>query len=148
MSHSFRAGIPTLMARAGYSDSEIQRQGRWRSSAFLVYCKLGRASRWKDQLTLTQRISNFYIRYNRPTRLNHNIFLDNVDSGEDGCSDIEDDCVTTVEDSLLDDSVIQTTSFPHTSRKRSRDDDHPSPVMENTHLVHGSCPQTPPASSA
>ena len=46
LSHSFRAGIPTLMARAGYSDSEIQRQGRWRSSAFLVYCKLGRASNY------------------------------------------------------------------------------------------------------
>ena len=40
LSHSFRAGIPTLMARVGYTDSEKQRQGRWRSSAFLVYCKL------------------------------------------------------------------------------------------------------------
>ena len=38
LSHSFRSGIPTLMARAGYSDGEIQRQGRWRSSAFLAYC--------------------------------------------------------------------------------------------------------------
>ena len=63
LSHSFRAGIPTLMARAGYSDAEIQRQGRWRSSAFLSYCKLGRASRWKDQLTLTKSISLFHIRY-------------------------------------------------------------------------------------
>ena len=43
LSHSFRSGIPTLMARAGYSDSEIQRQGRWRSSAFLAYCKLRRS---------------------------------------------------------------------------------------------------------
>ena len=48
LSHSFRSGIPTLMARAGYSDGEIQRQGRWRSSAFLAYCKLGRAARWKN----------------------------------------------------------------------------------------------------
>ena len=63
LSHSFRAGIPTLMARAGYSDTEIQRQGRWRSSAFLSYCKLGRASRWKDQLSLTKKISHFHIRY-------------------------------------------------------------------------------------
>ena len=63
LSHSFRAGIPTLMARAGYSDAEIQRQGRWRSSAFLAYCKLGRASRWKDQLALTKSISQFHIRY-------------------------------------------------------------------------------------
>ena len=81
LSHSFRAGIPTLLAMAGYSDFEIQRQGRLWSSAFLVYCKLGRASHWKDQLALTQRISNFYIRYNRPTSLNHNICLDNVDGG-------------------------------------------------------------------
>ena len=63
LSHSFRSGIPTLMARAGYQDHEIQRQGRWRSSAFLTYCKLGRASRWKDQLTLSKRISSLYIRY-------------------------------------------------------------------------------------
>ena len=63
LSHSFRSGIPTLMARAGYQDHEIQRQGRWRSSAFLSYCKLGRASRWKDQLDLSKRISSLYIRY-------------------------------------------------------------------------------------
>ena len=107
-----------------------------------------RASHWKDQLTLTQRISNFYIRYNRLTRPNFNIFLDNVDSGEDGCSDIEDDCVTTVEDSLLDDCVIQTTPVPQTSGKRSRDNDHPRPVVENTQRVQGSNPQAPKASSA
>ena len=45
----------TLMARTGYSDAEIQRQGIWRSSAFLAYCKLGRASRWKDQLTFLKK---------------------------------------------------------------------------------------------
>ena len=39
------------------------------------------------------------------------MFLDNVDSEEDGCSDVEDDCVTQIEDSLLDGSVIQTTSI-------------------------------------
>ena len=63
LSHSFRSGIPTLMARAGYQDHEIKRQGRWRSTAFLAYCKLGRASRWKDQLTLAKPISSLYIRY-------------------------------------------------------------------------------------
>ena len=55
-SHSFRAGIPTLMARAGYPDNEIQRQGRWRSNAFVKYCHLGRHNRWKDQLELAQRV--------------------------------------------------------------------------------------------
>ena len=28
LSHSFHGVVPTLMARAGYSDAEIQRQGR------------------------------------------------------------------------------------------------------------------------
>ena len=55
-SHSFRAGVPTLMARVYYSDAEIQRQGRWRSSAFVSYCKLGRHNRWADQLDLAARI--------------------------------------------------------------------------------------------
>ena len=70
LSHSFRSGIPTLMARAGYQDYEIQRQGRRRSTAFLAYCKLERASRWKDQLTLSKRIASLYIRYVRSTNLN------------------------------------------------------------------------------
>ena len=60
-SHSFRAGIPTLMARAGYPDDEIQRQGRWRSSAFIRYCHLGRHNRWKDQLELSQRVPEMNI---------------------------------------------------------------------------------------
>ena len=65
------------------------------------------------------------------------MFLDNVDSEEDGCSDVEDDCITHVEDSLLDGSVIQTTSVPNNSAKRSRVEAHPSPVRENTHRVQG-----------
>ena len=73
LSHSFRSGIPTLMARAGYQYSEIQRQGRWRSSAFLAYCKLGRAALFK-------RISNLYIRCVLCTEPNLIIFLDNLDS--------------------------------------------------------------------
>ena len=75
---------------------------------------------------------------------NFSMFLDNVNSGEDGCSDIEDDCITTFGDSLLDDSVIPTPA-QQTSGKRGREDDHPIPVVENTHRVPGSNPQTPPA---
>ena len=60
-SHSFRAGIPSLMARAGYPENEIQRQGRWRSSAFLVYCKMGRSARLKDQLELASRINELQL---------------------------------------------------------------------------------------
>ena len=41
LSHSFRSGLATMMAKNGYSDDEIMRTGRWSSSAFLAYCKLG-----------------------------------------------------------------------------------------------------------
>ena len=60
-SHSFRSGIPSLMARAGYPDHEIKRQGRWRSDAFLRYCKLGRASRWQDQMELSDRLARMRV---------------------------------------------------------------------------------------
>ena len=51
-SHSFRSGVATAMARAGYQDNEIQRVGRWRSDAFLKYLKLGRSSRLEQQRKL------------------------------------------------------------------------------------------------
>ena len=51
-SHSFRSGVATAMARAGYQDAEIQRVGRWRSDAFLKYLKLGRSSRLEQQRKL------------------------------------------------------------------------------------------------
>ena len=41
-SHSFRSGIATSMAAAGYSDQEIMSMGRWHSSAFLCYIKAPR----------------------------------------------------------------------------------------------------------
>ena len=132
LSHSFRSGIPTLMARAGYSDGEIQRQGRWRSSAFLAYCKLGRAARWRDQLKLSKRISNLYIRCVPYAELNLMLILDNFDSDQDGCSELEEDCVlSTMDDSLLDDSVMLTTPA---ASKRPREDDNPHvtrPVVPN-----------------
>jgi hypothetical protein len=33
--HSFRAGLATMMSKAGYSDDEIMKMGRWHSTAFL-----------------------------------------------------------------------------------------------------------------
>ena len=45
LSHSFRAGLATVMAKNGYSDSEIMRVGRWNSNAFLCYVKLNRLKR-------------------------------------------------------------------------------------------------------
>ena len=56
-SHSFRAGIASVMAKLGYKDNDIQIQGRWRSDCFLKYLKLGRATRLADQYTLASKIS-------------------------------------------------------------------------------------------
>ena len=44
-SHSFRAGIASLMGSMGYSDSQIKAIGRWSSSAFETYIKLPRTKR-------------------------------------------------------------------------------------------------------
>jgi integrase len=56
-SHSFRSGVATAMARCGYSDEEIQRQGRWRSEAFLKYIRLGRSQRLEQQRTLAEKMA-------------------------------------------------------------------------------------------
>ena len=58
LSHSFRAGLASMMAAAGYRDEEIMRQGRWHSKAFQLYCKTGRASRLREQRDLAKKVSN------------------------------------------------------------------------------------------
>ena len=57
LSHSFRAGLATMMAKLGYSDEEIMRTGRWNSSAFLAYCKLGRVKRMAVAQEMAARLS-------------------------------------------------------------------------------------------
>jgi hypothetical protein len=52
-SHSFRSGMATEMGLRGFSDSEIQAQGRWSSQAFLTYIKSDRLKRLK----FTEKIS-------------------------------------------------------------------------------------------
>ena len=42
LSHSFRAGIPSILARRGFSKDVILNSGRWTSDAYQVYCKEGR----------------------------------------------------------------------------------------------------------
>ena len=42
--HSLRIGGASMMAAAGRPDYEIQKQGRWKSLAFLEYIRLGRAT--------------------------------------------------------------------------------------------------------
>lgn len=57
LAHSFRAGLATVMAKNGYSDSEIMRIGRWNSSAFLCYVKLNRLRRMEISREITKRLS-------------------------------------------------------------------------------------------
>ena len=52
--HSFRSGVASEMGQRGFSDSEIQAQGRWTSQAFKVYMKLERVKRLK----FTSRIAD------------------------------------------------------------------------------------------
>ena len=57
LSHSFRAGLASMMASSGYRDEEIMRQGRWHSEAFKLYCKTGRASRLREQRELARKVA-------------------------------------------------------------------------------------------
>ena len=57
LSHSFRAGVASMMASAGFRDDEIMRQGRWNSRAFMLYCKTGRANRLGEQRALARRLA-------------------------------------------------------------------------------------------
>ena len=43
--HSFRAGMATMMAEAGCTDDQIQLAGRWSSDAFKLYVKTARPRR-------------------------------------------------------------------------------------------------------
>merc|ERR1712105_190598 len=56
-SHSFRSGIATSMALAGYTDSEIMSMGRWHSTAFLRYIKTSREKRAMIAQELAARMS-------------------------------------------------------------------------------------------
>ena len=46
--HSFRSGLSSLLGEAGFSDDQIMSLGRWSSSAFLRYIKLGRLARCRN----------------------------------------------------------------------------------------------------
>ena len=60
-SHSFRSGIATSMASAGYSDHEIMAMGRWHSSAFLRYIKAPRQKRAMVAQELASRMSKLAV---------------------------------------------------------------------------------------
>ena len=60
-SHSFRSGITTSMAAAGYSDEEIMAMGRWHSSAFLRYIKTPREKRAMVAQELASRMARLAV---------------------------------------------------------------------------------------
>ena len=43
--HSFRSGVPSLLANLGHGDEDIKKVGRWSSRAFECYTKLPKTSR-------------------------------------------------------------------------------------------------------
>ena len=45
--HSFRAGIPSILANKGYSEADIKAVGRWSSRAWTAYAALPRKTRYK-----------------------------------------------------------------------------------------------------
>ena len=53
-SHSFRAGLTSLVAKLGFTELEIQALGRWSSEAYSAYIKLPRTRR----LEMARRIGN------------------------------------------------------------------------------------------
>ena len=54
--HSFRAGLATLLATAGFDDEVIKAIGRWSSSAFMTYIKLHRVTR----VAVAQKLASLY----------------------------------------------------------------------------------------
>ena len=56
-SHSFRAGMASLLGTLGYTDEDIQAAGRWSSRAFLAYLKLPRTQR----LTMAKKIGELNL---------------------------------------------------------------------------------------
>ena len=56
--HSFRSGLASEMGLRGFTDVEIQAQGRWTSQAFKSYIKLDRLKRLKITERLSELINN------------------------------------------------------------------------------------------
>ena len=62
--------------------------------------------------------------------------LDNVNSDEDGCSDVDEDCIP-IDDTLLDVSAIQANTTSLNPRKRTREGTVLSPPRLSSHSVQG-----------
>ena len=59
--HSFRAGLATFMAKAGYKDEDIMKIGRWHSSAFQTYIKEPRIVRAKLAEELAKKVAQSMV---------------------------------------------------------------------------------------
>ena len=57
LSHSFRSGMATAMARAGFSQEEIMLVGRWTSDSYLAYIKQGRSARFETMRNIASKMS-------------------------------------------------------------------------------------------
>ena len=69
--------------------------------------------------------------------------LDNVNSDEDGCSDVDEDCIP-IDDSLLDVSAIPANTTTLNQGKRTRAEANLSPTRVDTHRVQGIRQRTSP----
>ena len=58
LSHSFRAGLATAMAKLGYSDDDICKIGRWHSQSFVHYVKTARIKRMKVAKEMAGKMAN------------------------------------------------------------------------------------------
>ena len=59
-SHSFRSGVISEMARAGFSQEELKQVGRWDSDSWKTYCKLPMTKRAKFARDISRRIQKVF----------------------------------------------------------------------------------------
>ena len=57
LSHSFRSGLATAMARAGFSQEQIMLVGRWSSDSYLNYIKQGRSARFETMRQISLKMA-------------------------------------------------------------------------------------------
>ena len=69
LGHSFRAGMITALAKLGVSDTILQRQGRWRSNAFTLYCKEGRSNNIREMVSLNNKVAAQATRWMGPREI-------------------------------------------------------------------------------
>ena len=60
-SHSFRAGIVSLMGAMGFPEALIKSIGRWGGDSWLRYAKSGRSIRKSDQLMVQRKAAENYL---------------------------------------------------------------------------------------